>query len=53
MSRQMLLLDRIEMPQASLENASIYRRLGDWHALNGRWEKAKARFEVLTRINEF
>ena len=47
------LLDRIEMPQASLENASIYRRLGDWHALNGRWEKAKARFEVLTRINEF
>ncbi|MBN2163798.1 MAG: serine/threonine protein kinase [Pontiellaceae bacterium] len=47
------ILDGIERPQASPENAAIYRELGDWHALNGRWDKARERFEVLTHINEF
>ncbi len=48
-----VILDGIQHPQATLENSLMYRNVGDWHALNGRWEKAKARFDVLTRINEF
>ena len=47
------LLDGIKNPSASPGNASMYRDVGDWHALSGRWEQAKARFDVLLHINEF
>ncbi|MBN2163120.1 MAG: serine/threonine protein kinase [Pontiellaceae bacterium] len=47
------LLDGIKHPSASPGNASMYRDIGDWHALHGRWEKARSRFGVLLRINEF
>lgn len=46
-------LDEISSVQASPGYATMYREIGDWHALNRRWAKAKARFDVLVRINEF
>lgn len=47
------ILDGIPAVQASPGYATMYREIGDWHALNRRWNKAKARFDVLVRINEF
>jgi tetratricopeptide (TPR) repeat protein len=46
-----VLLDKIALPQAKPEHAAMYRELGDWHAMNGRWEKALDRFAVLVEIN--
>ncbi len=40
--------ERLPATQAS---ASMLRELGDRHAVNGRWEKAKARFDRLFRIH--
>lgn len=47
------ILDEIENSTAGPDNASMYRDVGDWHALNSRWDKARARFAVLAQINEF
>jgi hypothetical protein len=45
------ILDTLPTPNAAPEFASMYRELGDWHALDQRWAKAKARLDVLTQIN--
>jgi eukaryotic-like serine/threonine-protein kinase len=35
----------------SRDNAALYRSLGDWHATQGHWSQAAARFTVLRQIN--
>jgi serine/threonine protein kinase len=37
----------------SLESAAVFRRLGEWHALNGRWQQASERFATLVNVNRF
>ena len=46
-----LLLGKLVIPKPAAEYAIMYRTLGDWHAANGRWEKAAERFAVLIQIN--
>ncbi len=41
-----------EVP-ASLESAAVFRSLGEWHALNGRFKTAAERFGVLSQANQF
>ena len=38
--------------QQNLAGASVFRSLGEWHALRGEWPAAAERFAVLLRINE-
>jgi len=38
--------------QPTLEGAAVLRALGEWHALNGRWQTAGDRFCQLTQINQ-
>jgi hypothetical protein len=38
--------------QPGLEGAAVFRALGEWHALHGRWKKAAQRFAVLLELNE-
>jgi tetratricopeptide (TPR) repeat protein len=45
------LLERIPLQKPSFESQTLLRKLGDWNALNGRWPKAIARFELLTRLD--
>jgi hypothetical protein len=37
----------------SLESAAVFRRLGEWHALSGRWKQASERFATLVNVNRF
>jgi eukaryotic-like serine/threonine-protein kinase len=39
--------------QPSLEGARVFRAVGEWHALQGRWRQAATRFNVLMQINQF
>ena len=39
--------------QPSLEGARVFRAVGEWHALHGRWREAATRFNVLLQINQF
>src|SRR5262249_53425964 len=47
------LLASITAPQASLESADLFRSLGEWHALQGEWEPAIARFKVMVAVDLF
>jgi len=47
-----MLLGKIISPKATADHAIMYRALGDWHAANGRWQKAVNRFAVLIQINQ-
>ena len=46
------LLDGMPVLAPSLEYASLFRRLGDWHSTHGRWVKAAERLGVLMQINQ-
>jgi len=37
----------------SLEGAAVFRSVGEWHALAGRWRLAADRFAVLLQMNKF
>jgi serine/threonine protein kinase len=39
--------------QPSLENSAILRSLGEWHALQGRWQPAADYFHQLQQVNQF
>ena len=39
------------LPQSSMESAVVFRLLGEWHALPGRWKEASRRYAVLYQIN--
>ncbi len=42
----------LPLNQPSIEIAAELRALGDWHALNGRWPEAAARFQSLLKVNQ-
>ena len=37
--------------EPSLEAETLIRRLGEWHVVNGRWQKATERFGILDKVN--
>jgi eukaryotic-like serine/threonine-protein kinase len=46
------LIHDITSPQPSLETAEVFRAVGDWHAMQGRWKIAADRFAMLLKINQ-
>jgi serine/threonine protein kinase len=46
------LLANIPLVSPSIEVAGELRALGDWHAMNGRWQKAAERFASLVNVNQ-
>ncbi len=47
-----LLVSGIPAQEPNLEFAELFRTLGEWHAINGRWKLAVERFEVLLQLNQ-
>jgi len=47
------LLNGYAPTQPSLEGARVFRAVGEWQALQGRWPEAANRFGVLIQINKF
>jgi serine/threonine protein kinase len=48
------LVDKIQIPvtEPSLEAAGVFRNLGDWNVVHGRWPQAADRFSKLVRANQ-
>ena len=42
----------LPLNKPSIEVAAELRALGDWHAANGRWAEAAARFESVMKVNQ-
>ena len=42
---------RVSAAPLSLEAVSVFRSLGSWHALHGRWRQAAERFTTLLKVN--
>jgi serine/threonine protein kinase len=42
----------IPVPEPNLEYAALFRTLGDWHSVHGRWKQAADRFAVLVQVNQ-
>ena len=42
----------ISFDQPSLESSAVLRSLGEWHALQGRWQMAADYFRQLQRVNQ-
>jgi len=47
------LLNGYAPTQSTLEGARVFRAVGEWHALQGRWPQAANRFGVLIQIDKF
>lgn len=45
------LIRDVVLNESTMEGAAVFRAMGEWHALNGRWKEAAERFDVLLRIN--
>jgi eukaryotic-like serine/threonine-protein kinase len=43
---------KIVLRQPTLEGAAVLRALGEWHALNGRWQLASDRFSQVLQVNQ-
>ena len=43
----------ISFDQPSLESSAVLRSLGEWHALQGRWQPAADYFRELQHVNQF
>jgi hypothetical protein len=46
------LIDNIEVAAPTTEGATVFRAIGEWHALAGRWKTAAQRFNTLVLINQ-
>lgn len=46
------LLNDIDLAQPSVEGAALFRAVGEWHALHGRWPEAANRLSRLMRVNQ-
>ncbi|EDY84758.1 protein kinase domain [Verrucomicrobiia bacterium DG1235] len=46
------LVDGVELNEATMEGAAVFRALGEWHATNDRWGLAAERFKTLLKINQ-
>jgi tetratricopeptide (TPR) repeat protein len=47
------LMDGMPSTPSTLEGASVYRSLAEWHALRKDWQKAVERYAVLLKVNQF
>ncbi|MBD5781136.1 serine/threonine protein kinase [Pelagicoccus sp. NFK12] len=47
-----VLLGGVELNEATMEGAAVFRALGEWHAINGRWRLAAERFKTLLKVNQ-
>ncbi|MBK1878358.1 serine/threonine-protein kinase [Pelagicoccus mobilis] len=47
-----LLVRDVELNEATMEGAAVFRALGEWHVFNENWTLAAERFRVLLKINE-
>ena len=47
------LLNNLSPIQPSLEGAAVFRSVGEWHALQERWQQAADRFAVLLQMDKF
>ncbi len=45
------LLGKTPLEKPSVEAETVLRRLGEWHAVNGRWREASERFGALEEVN--
>jgi len=46
------LVARLPLNKPSVEVSAELRALGDWHAANGRWPEAAARFDSVIKVNQ-
>ncbi len=46
------LLSEILLTQPTVEGAAVFRSVGEWHALQNRWQQAADRFAVLLQVNQ-
>ncbi len=46
------LVEGVELTEATMEGAAVFRALGEWHATNDRWAQASERFKTLLEINQ-
>jgi hypothetical protein len=44
------LIAQLPSELSTMEGADVFRRLGEWNALQGRWAAAKERFHLLQRV---
>jgi eukaryotic-like serine/threonine-protein kinase len=42
----------LKVIRPTLEGAEVFRTLGDWHAVGGRWKDATDRFSFLLQVNQ-
>jgi eukaryotic-like serine/threonine-protein kinase len=45
------LIADISFPQATLEGAAVFRLLGEWNAMQGRWKESADRLSMLLRVD--
>ncbi len=45
------LISRVSLQNPSVETEALLRMLGDWNAINGRWQRAIERFGSLTKLH--
>ncbi|HOB32150.1 MAG TPA: serine/threonine protein kinase, partial [Verrucomicrobiota bacterium] len=46
------LISQVQLSEPTVEGAAVYRAVGEWHALDGRWSQAADCFLRLLRINQ-
>jgi len=47
------ILESVALTEPTMEGAAVFRAVGEWHAIHGRWKLAADRFAALLRINQF
>ncbi len=45
------LVAQLPLTQSTMEGSEVFQTLGEWDALNGRWQEAKARFRQLQHVS--
>ncbi len=46
------ILANVSLTEPTMEGAAVFRAVGEWHAIHGRWKLASDRFDALLRINQ-
>ena len=46
------LLSAINLAQPTMEGAAVFRAVGEWHAVQGRWKLAADRLSLLLKVNQ-
>ena len=47
------LLDRLSLQESARETEALFRIVGDWNAINGRWPRAIERFRSLVQLDRY